>query len=80
MTFAHKRSGHQRIVVVLSDGTVVKETVGVGLVVATSVPLMHAVAVFQEDRDVVRENISIGMSRDGRCSLVSKLPLIVGGC
>jgi hypothetical protein len=80
LTFTHKRSGTQRVVVVLSDGSVVKETVGTGGIVSTAVPLTHALAIFRESRDMLRESIAVVQRRDGRYSLVSKLPLIIGGC
>ena len=80
LAFAHKRAGAHRVVVVLSDGSVVKETVGTGSIVSTTVPLTHTLAIFRESRDMVRESLTVVQRRDGRCSLVSKLPLIISGC
>ncbi len=80
LTFTHKRCGTQRVVVVLSDGSVVKETVGKGCIVSTTVPLTHTLAIFRESRDMVRESLTVVQRKDGRCSLVSKLPLIISGC
>ena len=79
LTFTHKRGGTQRVVVVLSDGSVVKETVGTGGIVSTTVPLTHTLAIFRESRDMVRESLTVVQRRDGRCSLVSKLPLVICG-
>lgn len=78
LAFAHKRSGSHRVVVVLSDGSVVKETVGDGGVVATTVPLRDVLAIFRESRDMLRDSLTVVQHRDGRCSLVSKIPIVVG--